>query len=75
MSTHRETSSVTSAGPARPGVREIGELLDELERLRVDPFATDVDWLGYVERKADLLGRIATELGTDDAYAAAGRLG
>lgn len=53
------------------GAGDITKLLDELERLRVDPHATDVDWLGFFERRADLLTRIAWDMGTEEAHVTA----
>lgn len=68
MSTH--TDAIT--GPVRPpDARDVTELLEELSRLRSDPFANDVDWLGYFERKADLLARIAQVTPGEDAAAIA----
>lgn len=60
------------ARPARkPEVQEVTDLLRDLNVLRFDPHATDLDWLIWFEAKADLLTRIGEHDNSDAAREAA----
>ena len=52
--------------PSRVSPREISDLLDQARQLTTT--ATPAGLVAYHERKADLLTRIAAELGTLDAH-------
>ena len=53
--------------PSRVSPREISDLLDQARQLTTTT-TTPAGLLAYHERKADLLTRIAAELGTLDAH-------
>jgi hypothetical protein len=46
-------------------------LADTLRLTRTGPGIDPAEWLAFIERKADLLTRIAAQNGTDEAHAVA----
>ncbi len=62
-------TSRSSGQPSRVAPGEIADLLDQLNRLDTctSPAAATAARLAFFDRKADLLTRIADEVGTEEA--------